>query len=93
MGLCGVTFILLLFQRYWLYPEIQYLGRLIDFVPPDVPSAPRARFWTFHGLFSGTEVLKLVLLGAIGLKMLVRSDTRRRPSRSTDSNGEELEIR
>jgi hypothetical protein len=74
--------LLTLAQRLILLPEIEYLGRLIDFVPPSAPSAARDRFWSFHHLFSGVEVFKIVVALIIVVKMLVRSDTRRRPGSS-----------
>lgn len=86
--LCGLILCVVLFQRYWLTPEITYLGRLIDFVPVVTPSPERARFWSFHNAFSAVELVKLGLLAIVGGKMLIRTDRigrrRRRSSRPDD---------
>lgn len=88
--LCGLIFLVVLFQRYWLTPEITYLGRLIDFVSREAPSQERARFWSFHNAFSALEMVKLGLLAVIGGRMLVRTDRAGRRRRSV-SRGEDEE--
>lgn len=80
LAFAGIIFLLTVFQRSILLPEIEYLGHTIDFVAPSVASPARERFWSFHSIFSGVEVAKILGAVAIGVKMLVRSDTRRRPS-------------
>lgn len=82
--LCGSVLTLVLFQHFWLTPEITYLGRLIDFVSRDVPSAARSRFWSFHTAYSVLEIVKIALLAAIAVKMLVRGDRRRNIIRPSD---------
>ena len=48
-------------QRFLLTPQIVSLGRQIDFIPPDVSSPSRSRFWVLHGAYTGVELLKWVL--------------------------------
>lgn len=74
----GVLLALALVERFLLFPEITYLGRLLDFVPRDLDSPARSRFWSFHKYFTGLEVLKMLFLGAVVVKTLVRREIRRR---------------
>lgn len=70
---------IVIMMHFFLTPEITRLGRAIDFVPPGIPSADRARFWTLHGAYSGSELMKLGLGIALAVLLL------RRPSRLTAS--------
>jgi hypothetical protein len=56
----GMLLIVVL-QRFLLTPQIVSLGREIDFIPPEVSSPTRSRFWVLHGAYSGVELLKWVL--------------------------------
>ncbi|MDX1983949.1 MAG: DUF4149 domain-containing protein [Bryobacteraceae bacterium] len=85
MVLCALTFLVVIFEKFWLTPEITYLGRLVDFVPEMVVSAERSRFWSFRSAYSSAEAVKGLLLLLIALKMLVKTEPRRhRRSRHTD---------
>jgi len=66
-------------MHFFLTPEITRLGRAIDFVPPGTSSADRTRFWTLHGAYSGSELVKLGL-GLVLEVLLVRR--RNRPAAS-----------
>lgn len=72
LGLIG----LVAFQRFLLFPEITYLGRLLDFQTS--ASAIRSRFWSFHQMYSVSEIVKLLIFIGLGAKMLVRTDRPRR---------------
>ncbi len=76
LALCGLALFVVVFQKFWLTPEITYLGRLIDFVPQMAPSAERARFWSFHSVYSTMEIVKFLLMAIIGAKMLIRTERR-----------------
>lgn len=82
VALCmaGALIVVAIVERIFLFPEITYLGRMLDFVPREIESPARSRFWSFHKYFSGAEVAKLILLGVVLGKMLVRRETRRRTS-------------
>jgi hypothetical protein len=70
---------IVLIARFFLTPEITRLGRAIDFVPPGTSaSGGRARFWIFHGAYSGSELIKLGV-GIVLAVLLVR--------RSKDKSG------
>jgi hypothetical protein len=45
-------------QRFVVTPELISFGRNIDFVPADMPSAYRDRFWILHSGYAGLEALK-----------------------------------
>jgi len=72
-----------LIAHFFLTPEITRLGRTIDFVPPGASSPDRARFWMFHGAYSGSELIKLGA-GIVLAVLLVR----RRQSRQAVPPGE-----
>ena len=78
LALAGILLLLVVVERAMLFPEITYLGRLMDFTPHDLDSPVRSRFWSFHRYFSGLEVVKILLILAISAKMLVRREVRRR---------------
>ena len=63
-----------LIAHFFLTPEITRLGRAIDFVPPATSSLDRARFWKFHGAYSGSELVKL----GVGMVLAVLLVRRRR---------------
>jgi hypothetical protein len=86
--ICVLLVILVAIEKWYMTPEITYLGRLIDFVRSDLPSPVRSRFWSFHIAFSVMEVVKLLVLAALGIRVIMRSDRRRRKL----SDDEELEF-
>ena len=59
VGLCGLMVLLVGFMHFALTPEITFAGRAFDFVPSD--AGGRGHFWVLHGLYSGLEILKLIL--------------------------------
>jgi hypothetical protein len=64
-GLAGAMLILTLFQQFKITPELSWMGRSIDFVPSAVESQVRDQFWKLHGIYSGIEVVKMLLAVAI----------------------------
>lgn len=66
-------------QRFVLTPEIVLLGRMIDFLPADLRTPERSRFWMLHGAYSGAEVLKW-LLGLVLAGKLIFHRRRREKS-------------
>jgi hypothetical protein len=66
-----LMFVALAAQHLYLSPAITDLGRRIADLPPKDPL--NAQFWMFHGIYSGSEILKVVLGAGIALRMcLVR---------------------
>ncbi|MBL8176171.1 MAG: DUF4149 domain-containing protein [Bryobacterales bacterium] len=89
LGLAGTLLAIVALERLLLFPEVTYLGRLLDFAPAG-ESPVRSRFWTFHKYFSAAEVVKLLLLLVLCGKMLIRREVRRR---TTGGIGEAAESR
>lgn len=56
-------------QSLALSPRIATLGRLIPAMPPGDPAV--AHFWTMHGIYSGSEILKLIFGFALSLRLCV----------------------
>jgi hypothetical protein len=63
-------------QKFYLTPQIVSLGRLIDFVPIAPQTPERARFWSLHGAYSSTEVLKWLLGLAVSGKLVLEGRRR-----------------
>ena len=68
---------LVLVQRFVLTPELIALGRLIDFVPPEIRSPERSKFWVIHTAYSGVELLKWALIVGLAGKMVFFASTQR----------------
>jgi len=66
-------------QRLALTPEMVALGRAIDWVPRDQPSAERSTFWLLHNAYVGLELLNLALGLFLGSKLLFRSRRKHGP--------------
>jgi hypothetical protein len=60
-SLAGAMLVLALFQHFKITPDMLWLGRSIDFVPPGAESQARDQFWKLHGIYSGIEVVKMLL--------------------------------
>lgn len=75
---CGTMILLVVFMHFVLTPEITYIGRNLDFIPPD--AGGRSRFWVLHGLYSGLELLKLLLACIlIGYLFVFKTKVKPRP--------------
>lgn len=94
--LAGAAILVVIVEKSFLYPEITYLGRLLDFAPKDTALPERARFASFHMYFTMMEMLKLILVVILGGKVLIRQHvsrhSRSRMSRS-DALDETLDMR
>ena len=65
-------------QRFALTPQIVFLGRIIDWIPPEQPSPERSQFWMLHNAFVGLELLNWVMGFFLTAKLLFRSRQRNR---------------
>jgi hypothetical protein len=68
IGLTAAMVLIVAVQHFFLTPEVTALGRRIADLPPGDPM--NSTFWTYHGIYSGAEILKL-LTGA-GLAVLTQ---------------------
>jgi hypothetical protein len=64
-GLAGAMLILTLFQHFIITPDLSWMGRSIDFTPSSMESQVRDQFWKLHGIYSGLELVKMLLAVAI----------------------------
>jgi hypothetical protein len=60
-------------QHFYLSPTVTELGRQLADLPANDPL--NTKFWTFHGIYSGAEILKLL----VGFALAVRLSIGRRP--------------
>jgi hypothetical protein len=77
-GLAGAMLTLTLFQYLKITPDMVWMGRSIDFLPWTAESQTRDQFWKLHGIYSGIEVVKMLLAVAIAGFLI---PMRRRPLR------------
>lgn len=64
--------LIVIVQRFALTPQMVVLGRGIDWIPTDQPSAERSRFWMLHGAYVGLEALNWALGFFLTGKLLLR---------------------
>jgi len=60
-------------QRFYLSPQVTELGRKIADLPLTDPL--NKTFWTFHGIYSGAEIVKILVGVALALRLAVRGKT------------------
>jgi hypothetical protein len=73
MSAALTMWVIVMVQRFGLTPQVTELGRRIADLPAGDPL--NRTFWTFHGLYSGAEVLKL----GVGMALAARLSVRGRP--------------
>lgn len=79
LTLAGAMLVIVAVQDLALSPRIAALGRLIPSMSPGNPAI--AHFWTMHGLYSGSEILKLLIGFALAIKIgVTESPAQRAPS-------------
>jgi hypothetical protein len=72
LGLALAMLIVVIMERLILTPMLVGLGRLIDFVPPNVRSVERIKFTVLHSGYAGMEILKCVLGLILAGKLMLR---------------------
>ncbi|MGD1073474.1 MAG: hypothetical protein ABSB15_25465, partial [Bryobacteraceae bacterium] len=58
-------------QHFFLSPAVTDLGRKLADLPGNDPLVPK--FWTYHGIYSGSEILKLLVGFALAVRLAIRS--------------------
>jgi hypothetical protein len=82
LGLSALMVLLVLPQRCWLTPTMDFLGRAMDFAPNGGSPADHVRFLVLHGSYITLELLKWaagILLAAI---LISRKNRRSRSGNS-----------
>lgn len=83
--LCGVVTLILGFMHFVITPELNYLGREMDFV------ADRGRrLWTLYVLYGGLETVKILLISSVAAYLFVYK-TKARPRSSREPGVKDLE--
>jgi hypothetical protein len=70
LGLSLGMFLIVVSEHFLLTPPIIDLGRKIDDLPATDPSVNK--FWMLHGLYSGLDILKLVVGLVLGIRLAVK---------------------
>jgi hypothetical protein len=60
-------------QRFYLSPQVAELGRTLADLPPK--NALTGTFWMFHGIYSGMEILKLLIGLALAVRLAIKGKT------------------
>ena len=63
-------------QRFFMTPELTWLGRNFDFIPAGTPSIDRNRFWMLHSIYTGFEILKWGLGLVLGARLIFHQERR-----------------
>ena len=63
-------------QRFFMTPELSWLGRNFDFIPAGTPSIGRNRFWMLHSIYIGSEILKWGLGLVLGARLIFHQERR-----------------
>ena len=72
----GLMLLLVLFEWLAVTPQLNWLGRSIDFVPWKLYSNTRDQYWNLRGVYLGVEAVKL-LAGALIVAALLHGRKRR----------------
>lgn len=93
MALAGALLVITLVERFFLFPEMDYLGRMLDFERPDGNVAARQRLSSFQMAFGVVEGGKWLLMTVLGARLLLGgTERRRRHHHSEDLETEETRI-
>ena len=71
-GLAGALWIVVLFERLRVTPEMIAIGRLMDF-GVDAGPAVYNQFWRLHGLYGVLELVKLALATVVAILLFVKN--------------------
>ena len=71
LGLALAMLLITMAQRFLLTPELISLGRNIDFIPPDMHSGQRTKFYVLHGGYAAAEVAKWGFGVVLGLALIL----------------------
>jgi len=89
LALIPAMLAIVLLQHFILTPHIISLGSDLDETPAQgMPNNPNvARFWIFHGFYSGFEILKLLIGIGLASRLMIhrerRSDSENPPAKIT----------
>jgi hypothetical protein len=70
LGLCLGMAAVVGVQHFLLLPSIADIGRRVDFLPASDPES--VLFWRMHGIYSGLEILKILLAFVFAARLTIR---------------------
>jgi hypothetical protein len=76
LALALLLLLLVLGQRLWLTPEMNYLGRPLDFAAKGGPAGDRARFYLVQSVYIGAELLKWAAGLVLAVMLIFRKSKR-----------------
>ena len=93
MVIVGALLVITLVERFFLFPEMDYLGRMLDFEKPEGNLAARQRLSSFELALTVVEGGKWLLVTVLGARLLVGgTERRRRHHHSEELDSEETRI-
>lgn len=72
--------VLLAVEHFFLTPEITSLGRVVDNLQASDPQYKT--FWMLHGFYSGLDILKMLVVGALGARITFARQPSTQPQES-----------
>ncbi len=76
--LCGVMFVLVMFQHFGISPELSYRGLQTDFPPGNAEVGEKVRFLAMQEIYYAAEITKLIVGGILASYLFVFRTSRRR---------------
>jgi hypothetical protein len=73
LALCLAMTAIVAAQHFFVTPRIIDLGRRIDDLPPADPAV--SRFWMLHGVYSGLDILKMVVGFGFVARLVIKRKT------------------
>ena len=83
----GLMLLLVLFEWLVILPQLDWLGRSVDFVPWKVYSSTRDQYWNLRAVYLGVDIVKMLVgAGVVAALLIMRS--RPRGNRRDTGDGE-----
>lgn len=70
MALCAAMILTVGVEHFALTPAITELGRRVEDLAPTDPGYKQ--FWTMHGLYSGLDILKMLMMVAFSARLVMK---------------------
>jgi hypothetical protein len=85
----GLMLLLVLFEWLVILPQLDWLGRSIEFIQWKVDSSARAQYWNLRAVYLGVETVKLLVgAGVVAALLIMRNRSRvsRRETGEAETN-------
>jgi hypothetical protein len=84
----ALMLLLVLFECFVILPQLDWVGRSVDFVSWKVYSSARDQYWNLRAVFLGIESVKLLVGTGVAAALLI-ARSRSRPNRPNHQEAEE----